>query len=148
MFVSCGRKDDTVCVILGIYNRAQEDIYVETNFPPSFSSKNESSQEILHFHSGVCLFEGSMHRIRTYDDLASQLLDRYPEAMIWIYSVNGDNEKGELLLSCPLVEYPATTDYEDFWNMLHIRPLHPNDYPNEISFTAVWKDNQLKGSIN
>ena len=144
LFVSCGRKDDTVWCYLSIRNHSQEDIYVETNFPPSMSSKSESSQGIIHFHSSLELFEESMHGIKTYDDLATQILDRYPEAMIWIYSVNEDNEKGALLRACSLAEYPAITYSEEYGPGLHLHSLHPDDCPFNVEFSAVWKDNHLK----
>ena len=143
LFFSCSRAPEDAFVAVGVSlkNKTTADIYLETNFPISSSSKGDSFGEIITALHGRQFFGWeSMRRIRSYDDFLAQLLNSYPDARIWIYSVNEDSSKGELLLSCPMNELPATIWGDDYG------PFHsPNEYPRELWFGVSWYGDVLLG---
>ena len=147
LFISCGRSadDDTVWVSLTIKNKAEADIYVETNFPAAITRKAEPSEGILSFYRALTIFDCDlMRRVRTYEDFLPQILSHYPDAGIWIYSVNEDQTKGELLLSCSLSEIPAAVWGEDY---VHLHIPNPYEYPWALDLGFAWNGKELTSGL-
>ncbi len=144
---SCGRAegDDTVQVTLALRNMASSEIFVETNFPMSLSPEAKTNSGIIHFNESLLLFESEMRRVGSYDDFATQYLSEYPNAEIKIYSVE-ENAKGQLLLSCPLKDYPGET-WDNSYNHSHLR-LKTDDYPFYINLGAMWDGERLQGRVD
>jgi len=69
----------------------------------------------------------------------------YPNAEIKIYSVE-ENAKGQLLLSCPLKDYPGET-WDNSYNHSHLR-LKTDDYPFYINLGAMWDGERLQGRVD
>ncbi|MBO4455728.1 MAG: hypothetical protein J5759_04710 [Bacteroidales bacterium] len=148
LFISCGRSadDDTVLVSLTIKNYATADIYVETNFPSAVSYNAEPAEGRIAVDRGLTIFDWyTMRRVRSFDDFLSQLFSLYPEAKIWIYSVNEENAKGDLLLSCPLTDIPGAIWGEDHGHF-HFN-TNPNEYPRELWFGFAWNGKELTSGL-
>ncbi|MBO4566680.1 MAG: hypothetical protein J5695_05590 [Bacteroidales bacterium] len=147
LFVSCGRSadDDTVWVCLSIQNKAATKIYVETNFPTSITSQAVPCEGVLAFRQSISIFGYDiMRRVRTYEDFLPQILSYYPDAEVSIYSVNEDQTKGELLLSCSLSEIPADVWG---WEYTHIHFYNPNEYPWALHLGFAWNGKELTNGL-